>query len=86
MAKNKKDLPARSEANEPRDERQQQQQEEFDNRGLDELQNEGEVRNRQQSEKMRDSQQGRERMIPDSKEKESEADYREERKFPNIKR
>lgn len=86
MPKDKKDLPAKSDINKDENDSQFRQQEEFDNRGKDERQQESEVRNTQQSEQMRDSQQGRERMIPESKKKESTSDYQEDRKLPQIKK
>jgi hypothetical protein len=86
MSKNKKDLPAKSDINKDADDTRLRGQEEFDNRGKDELQRESEVRNAQQTEQMRDSQQGDERMKPDSKAKQSPEDYREDRKLPQMKK
>ena len=86
MSKNKKDLPAKSDINRDKDDSRLRGQEEFDNKGKDDLQRESEVRNTQQTEQMRDSQQGDERMIPESKKKESQADYREDRKTPYMKK
>jgi len=84
MSKNNKDLPAKSDANRDTNDRRFSQQEEFDNKGKDELQRESEVRNTQQAEQMKDSQQGNERMVPESKAKESPADYKEDRKMPYM--
>lgn len=67
MSKNKKDLPANSDINRKNDDKRHSRQEEYDNRGKDDLQRESDVRNTQRSEQMRDSQQGDERMIPPSK-------------------
>ena len=71
MAENKKDLPANSDMNPKRSDNLHRQQEEFDNLGEDELQRnqgrESEVKNDRKTEHMRDSQQGDERMIPETK-------------------
>lgn len=67
MSDKRNDLPANSGINTTTDDRQHKQQEEFDNRNAEKLQNEGEVRNDQRTEQMRDSQQGDERMRPESK-------------------
>jgi hypothetical protein len=67
MTDKRKDLPANSDANKKVDDKRFQQQEEFDNRGKDDLQRESEVRNTQRDEQLRDSQQGDERMVPESK-------------------
>lgn len=69
MTDKRRDLPANSDINKKPGDQRHQQQEEYDNLGKDELQKESEVRNTQQSEQMRDSQQGDERMIPESKSK-----------------
>lgn len=61
------DLPAKSDINPKTDDDRFQQQEEFDNLGKDEMQRESEVRNTQQMERMRDSQQGDERKLPETK-------------------
>jgi hypothetical protein len=84
MSKHKKDLPAKSDSNRQEDDNRLRGQEEFDNKGKDDLQRESEVRNTQRSEQMRDSQQGDERMVPESKKKESPADYKENRKMPYM--
>ncbi|HEY0677231.1 MAG TPA: hypothetical protein VGD17_03050 [Chitinophagaceae bacterium] len=65
--KDKRDIPAKSDINPKSSDSRHRQQEEFDNRGKDDLQKESEVRNTQRSEQMRDSQEGDERMIPHTK-------------------
>ncbi|HYE53746.1 MAG TPA: hypothetical protein VD996_02850 [Chitinophagaceae bacterium] len=86
MSKERKDLPARSDTNRSVSDKRHQQQEEFDNLGKDEQQKESEVRNTQRNEQMRDSQQGGESKLPETKAKESPATYQENRKLPQIKR
>jgi hypothetical protein len=76
MSKNdNKDLPVQSGANPGTDDKRLQQQEEYDNRGKDEQQTESEVRNAQRTEQLRDSQQGDERMLSDSKAKPSQGTH-----------
>lgn len=84
MQKDNKDLPAKSAINQDEDDARFKQQEEFDNKGKDELGRASEVKQDRQSEHMRDSQEGRERMTPETKKKESEANYREDRKQPYL--
>lgn len=67
MKDKRNDLPANSGINQKDSDRNHKGQEEYDNLGKDELQKESEVRNTQQAEQMRDSQQGRERMKPETK-------------------
>jgi len=86
MSKNNKDLPARSDANRSKSDDRHRGQEEFDNLGKEEQQTESEVRNTQRNEQMRDSQQGDERKLPETKAKQSERDYQEDRKLPQIKK
>ncbi|HYF32217.1 MAG TPA: hypothetical protein VD993_13935 [Chitinophagaceae bacterium] len=86
MAKKNKDLPKHSDVNRKTDDERFQQQEEFDNKGMNERENESRARNERHNEQMRDSQQGNERMVPESKKKESPRDYQEDRKLPQIKK
>lgn len=72
------DLPANSEVNKKADHRLHQQQEEYDNRGKDNLQRESEVRNTQRDEQLGSSQQGDERMIPENKNKQRDKNGRDQ--------
>lgn len=63
----RQDLPANSDANPRRSDDRLKQQEEYDNKGKDEMQRESEVRNTQDMERMGDSQEGDERNLQDSK-------------------
>ena len=84
MNKKRKDLPAKSDVNRDTDHDRYSQQEEFDNkkgRGAA-----SEVRNDRESEHMKDSQEGDERMLPESKRKQSPEDYRTDRKLPQTKK
>ena len=84
MTKKRKDLPAKSDVNRDKDHDRYSQQEEFDNKR--ERGAESEVRNKRETEQMRDSQEGDERMLPESKRKQSPEDYRVDRKLPQTKR
>jgi len=69
MADKRKDLPANSDANAKKSDNRYKQQEEYDNRGQDDLARESEARNERNTEQLRDSQMGDERMKPVSKSK-----------------
>lgn len=78
MKDKNKDLPANSDINRKADDKLHQQQEEYDNRGKDNLQRESEVRNTQRNEQLSDSQQGDERMTPESKSKSRDKNGRDQ--------
>lgn len=85
MDKNEKDLPAKSEVNRDTDDTRFKQQEEFDNKQSDKA-DDARIENVRHNQQSKDSQQGRERMVPESKQKQSERDYQEDRKLPQIKK
>jgi hypothetical protein len=87
MAKKRKDLPANADVNPKTDDNRYRQQEEFDNeRGRTGQDRDSEVRNTRETERLRDSQQGDERNLPETKKKQSPEDYRVDRKLPQIKK
>jgi hypothetical protein len=86
MTKKRKDLPAKADINRNTEDEQVRNQEEFDNKGHDGPGSKSEVKSRRETESLRDSQQGDERMLPETKKKQSPGDYREDRKLPQIKK
>ena len=97
MAKKRKDikrpglsdgdgLPAKADNNPDTEHVRYRGQEEYDQKGRNEQEAESEVRNKRESERLRDSQQGDERMLPETKKKQTPRDYRDDRKLPQIKR
>ena len=86
MDKKRKDLPAKADINRDVGDEQLRQQEEFDNKANTGPGGKSEVKSRRDNESLRDSQQGDERMLPESKKKQSPKDYREDRKLPQIKK
>ncbi len=83
--KNKKlDTPERTEQR--KEERKWKEQDEFTEPSNNRLDMESEISNARRNESMSDSQDGNERMVPDTKANQSEKDFQEERKLPQMKK
>ena len=61
-------------------------QDEFDDKSHDRLRMESEISNAGQNQKRKDSQEGDERKIPASHKKQTQKDWRSDKKEPNIKK
>lgn len=68
-----------------KEDQQWKNQDEFDDKSR-EKKAEAERKNSSLNQKYEDSQDGNERMIPDTSRKQSEKEYRTDRKLPNIKK
>ena len=82
--KDKLTTPAKDE--QKKEEKKWKSQDEFDDKSHDRLRMESEISNTSQNQERKDSQQGHERKIPESHRKQTEKDWRTEKKLPNNKK